>query len=256
MMLYGKGGNGKSVFLNLFGKFLGIENIARESLQKLENDKYSVANLYGKLANICPDLPSNTLHTTDIFKQLAGNYTYIRGEKKYRDAFSFKNKARLTFSANTLPKGNIDYAFSRRWILIQFPNSFENNQDKDLDEKLTPELSGLLNLALEGLKRLLANGFSNSKSVGETQEEYLINCDPVRMFLDECTELTDQNVSHYEMYETYSEWAEGKKITVLKENPFCKQIRSNGVFSRRISLFDEKVLHMVKKSQFVGISIK
>ena len=257
LMLYGKGGNGKTVFLNLFVKFLGIENIARESLQKLETDKYSVANLYGKLMNICPDIPSNTLHTTDIFKQLAGDDHFIRGERKYQDAFSFKNTARLTFSANQLPKGNIDYAFSRRWILINFPNSFENNQDKELDEKLTPELSGLLNLALEGLKRLQKNReFSNSKSVDDTQKEYLINCDPVRMFLDECTELTDDTVSHDDMYEYYELWAEEKKIPLLKENPFCKQMKSNGVFSHRITGFDEKTQHFRKMSHFVGIALK
>jgi putative DNA primase/helicase len=257
LMLYGKGGNGKTVFLNLFVKFLGIENIARESLQKLETDKYSVANLYGKLMNICPDIPSNTLHTTDIFKQLAGDDHFIRGERKYQDAFSFKNTARLTFSANQLPKGNIDYAFSRRWILINFPNSFENNQDKELDNKLTPELTGLLNLALTGLKRLQENGkFSNSKSVDDTQKEYLINCDPVRMFLDECTELTDDTVSHDDMYEYYELWAEQNKIPVLKENPFCKQMKSNGVSSHRINGFDEKTQRIRKISHFVGVALK
>lgn len=254
LMLYGKGGNGKTVFLNLFVKFLGIENIARESLQKLETDKYSVANLYGKLMNICPDIPSNTLHTTDIFKQLAGDDHFIRGERKYQDAFSFKNTARLTFSANQLPKGNIDYAFSRRWILINFPNSFENNQDKELDNKLTPELSGLLNLALTGLKRLQENGeFSNSKSVDETQKEYVINSNPVQAFLDECTEASDENEIHIEMYYSYELWALEKEIKVIGYNRFCKEIKWCGVETYRSSVYcDGKY---IKIPEFVGIKI-
>jgi putative DNA primase/helicase len=68
MMFYGKGSNGKSVLLNLLIIFLGSENVSKESLQKLETDKFSVSNLYGKLMNICPDIPSTTLHNTNLFK--------------------------------------------------------------------------------------------------------------------------------------------------------------------------------------------
>lgn len=256
MMFYGKGSNGKSVFLNLLVRLLGKENISKESLQKLESDKFSVANLYGKLMNICPDLPSTTLHETDTFKQLTGNDFYIRGEEKYKSAFSFKNTARLTFSANELPKGKIDYAFSRRWLLIQFPNSFEGKGDKNLIEKLTPELSGFLNLALEGLKRLIENGkFSNSKSVEATQREYEINSNPVKAFLDQCTNPSEENVTHNEMYEEYKLWAEIKGSTPIGYNPFCKQMKYNGVETHRYNGFNEKIGHCCKMSEFVGIAL-
>jgi putative DNA primase/helicase len=56
--LLGEGGNGKSAFLDLATNFVGAENVCHLSLQRLESDRFSAARLYGKLANICSDLPS------------------------------------------------------------------------------------------------------------------------------------------------------------------------------------------------------
>src|SRR5208283_4253568 len=114
-------------------------------------------------------------------------------ENKYQDPFTFKNTAKLIFSANAIPEGKKDRAYYRRWILIRFPNNFEGeNTDKSLITKLlTPEeLSGFLNLALDGLKRVRENGkFSNEKSIEATQKEYEFNSDPVAAFMDECTQI-------------------------------------------------------------------
>jgi len=38
----------------------------------LEADRFSAARLYGKLANICPDLPSDRLSSSAIFKAITG----------------------------------------------------------------------------------------------------------------------------------------------------------------------------------------
>jgi putative DNA primase/helicase len=257
LMLHGKGANGKSVLLNLLVRLLGIDNISKESLQNLETKQFSVANLYGKLMNICPDLPSTTLHEAEIFKQLTGNDMYIRGEEKYKPAFQFLNTARLTFSANDLPKGKIDYAFSRRWILVNFPNTFEGNQDKDLIDKLTPELSGLLNLALKGLKRLLENGgFSNNKSVDATQKEYILNSNPVQAFLDNRTEPSDDRIIQTELYRNYEGWAYVHKIKSMGYNRFCKEMKWCGVANARLGEFCEVTQTYIRIPQFVGISLK
>jgi putative DNA primase/helicase len=183
---------------------------------------------------------------------------YIRGEEKYKPPFMFKNTARLTFSANDLPKGNIDYAFSRRLILINFPNSFEKNKDTDLIKKLSTEveLSGLLNLALAGLRRLQENGgFSNSKLVEETQREYLINSDSFNMFLNECTSPSEENTDKDDTYFAYLEWCFNNNIEPLKENTFCKQMSQNGIKTYRRNGWDEKTKHYVKIPEFVGIEL-
>jgi DNA repair photolyase len=103
----------------------------------------------------------------------------------------------MLFSANQLPRSPDDtYAYYSRWILLEFLHTFDPRSgtgDPDLDSKLqTPEeLSGLLNIALAGLKRLRANGwrFSYNKTVEDVEIMYKRNANPVVAFLmDECEE--------------------------------------------------------------------
>lgn len=64
VLLVGEGANGKSTWLNVVIVFLGKSNVASVSLHKLECDKFAAARLIGKLANVCPDLPSTHLQST------------------------------------------------------------------------------------------------------------------------------------------------------------------------------------------------
>jgi putative DNA primase/helicase len=159
------------------------------------------------------------------------------------------------FSANQLPAVNIDYAFYRRWILVHFPNNFEENKDPDLINKLTTdqELSGLLNLALEGLKRLRENGkFSNIKPVENTQKEYALNSDHVLAFLDECTLISETNTTKDDMYYAYGHWCCLNGIDPLPENTFCKKMSKLGIKRYRRNI-NELNGRQRKQSEFVGI---
>lgn len=231
-MLYGVGSNGKSVFLALLESLIGKENTSAESLQKLEFDKYRTAKLYGKLVNICGDIPDTKMHKSEVFKKLTSGLDLIDGENKYQDSFVFRNTAKLVFSANVLPEGKKDKAYYRRWHLIQFPNNFEGkNDDKDLIKKLQDpeELSGFLNLALHGLKRLKENEkFSNDKSTEDTQKEYEFNSNPIAAFMDECTKGSQDDIDAIVLYSTYTLWAEvnNKKITAY--NQWGKELKKLG----------------------------
>jgi len=209
-MLYGIGSNGKSVFLALLESLVGKANTSAESLHKLEHDKYRTAKLYGKRVNICGDIPNFKMEKTEIFKKLTSGLDLIDGENKSQDSFVFKSTAKLVFSANTLPETKRDKAYIRRWQLIEFPNNFEGGtEDKLLLKKLQApnELSGYLNLALDGLKRLYQNGkFTNSKSIEETQKEYEFNSNPIAVFMDECTETGKEDIDAVTLYSTYTLW--------------------------------------------------
>jgi putative DNA primase/helicase len=141
VMLYGTGANGKSVFINLLKTILGPDFVSSESLQNLETDKYRVANLYGKRLNAFPDLKDTPLQTNEVFNILTGNDQELIGEKKYQHDFRFKPTTKLLFSANKIPFAYSDnYAYYRRWILIEFPKTFEKEEiDESILDKLTTE---------------------------------------------------------------------------------------------------------------------
>ena len=201
VMLVGKGRNGKGTLLRLITAFLGRKSISNVTLQDLVSDTFAKSDLYGKLANIGGDLPSADLSDTSAFRNLTGGDDN-RAQEKYRPAFNFRNKAKMLFSANVLPRSNDDtFAFYSRWILLEFLNRYvidDGTADPNLEEKLqTPgELSGLLNIALAGLQRLRANGwkFSYTKTAEDVEVMYKRNANPVFAFLmDECVagEATD-----------------------------------------------------------------
>ena len=61
LLCVGYGNNGKSVILNLIERFLGKQNTSSESLERLLNERFAVANLYQKLANIDADVSGDIL---------------------------------------------------------------------------------------------------------------------------------------------------------------------------------------------------
>jgi len=239
MMLYGSGSNGKSVFINLLKTALGKDFVSGESLQNLETDKYRVANLYGKRLNAFPDLKDTPLQTNEVFNTLTGNDLELTGERKYQHAFSFKPTTKLLFSANKPPFAHSDnYAYYRRWILIKFPKTFEKSEiDEKLLEKLTTEeeISGFINLMLEGLKRLLENHrFSYDVGVEEVERTYLMNSDNVRIFEEECLRDCSGNEEPTEkkrVYSLYCIWCKKQGLTPVKPNAFTARL---GKLGRRV----------------------
>lgn len=244
-MLLGTGANGKSVALNLLQEFIGLGNCSGESLQQLEDDKYSSAKLCGKLLNVCPDIPNTRIYDNSVFKQLTGNERKLRGEEKYKSAFYFKNTAHLVFSANELPEvPNANEAYFRRWNIIEFPNQFKGkNADRNLIDKLTTpeELSGLLNSSLKILKDLLERGeFSHSKTAEETERYYLIRSNNVAAFAKECVKFSMENTERPLMYAAYTEWCSQNDVFPLSFSKFERKLKELGYHKWRKGSSDRK----------------
>ncbi len=229
-LLVGEGANGKSTLINLIKTFLGSENIASISLQSLGKDRFAKAGLMNKLANLFADLPGTAVYQTGTFKILTGN-DIVGAEKKFGGYTNFTNYAKFLFSCNKVPDVADDTgAYFRRWILVNFPNKFEQEKaDKKLLQKLTTleELSGLLNLALAGLKRLLEKGeFSNTQSTKEMQQRYLRLASPVKAFVMDCLETaTDSTVPKEEMYRQYALYTHKSNLPTLVDSNFAKEFK-------------------------------
>lgn len=187
-MFTGSGRNGKGKTVELMKSFLGVKNCSNISLQALEKDQYAMGELFNKMANLSADISSQALRHTGSFKSLTG-HDLVSAPRKFLSMVNFVNYAKMIFCANELPQTNdLSEAFFDRWIILDFPFKFlpeqEYNQtdliknphikkqDPYKIEKLTTEdeLSGLLNWALTGYERIVANkGFSYSKSTEETK---------------------------------------------------------------------------------------
>jgi putative DNA primase/helicase len=241
ILLLGEGSNGKSTYLRALTAFVGTTNAGGVSLHKLESDRFATARLIGKLANICPDLPSTHLAETSVFKAITGGDD-LHAEYKYRESFEFRPYCRLVFSANHVPRsGDASHAFFRRWLVVPFERTFEPAEQiprEELDATLSDprELSGVLNRALELLPRVRREGFTESESMREAWEEFRAMTDPVSVWLSQNTvEAAEAFVS--------------KDVLAKAYNEFCDKVGRPGMNKKAFGRAVKRVFLRVEEGQ-------
>lgn len=157
MLLLGDGGNGKSTFMAIVRALAGEHACSSVELHQMENPNNNYA-LYGKLFNLCEELPRK-INETSMFKRLHGDVMTAR--RLYCNPINFIPTAKLIMAGNSLPSTwDPSSGFFRRLIIIPFNVRFDNSDRRDMNivEKCTEELSGIFNLAMEHYKRLKARG--------------------------------------------------------------------------------------------------
>jgi len=231
-MFVGDGRNGKGKTINLIKRFLGSQNYSSVPLDQMNSGSSAVCEMHGKLVNLAGDISNTGLKETGIVKGLCGRDN-INAKRKYLNDLSFENYAKLLFAANELPRV---YDFSRgfwsRWILLDFPYTFlpqreynESKSDKfvklsdvSIIDKITTkgELTGLLNLALDGLERLIKNnGFSYTKGVEAVKTMWIRKSDSFTSFCIDNVEESEEGFIT-------------KKVLRLAYFKFCKLHKLKG----------------------------
>ena len=253
----GEGSNGKSTLINLIKMFLGDENTVSISLQNLEKNNFSKASLYGKLADVYPDLSDNALRETGMFKLLTSR-DQISADQKYKKELTFTNYAKLIFSANRLPKAYDDSdAFYRRWVIVQFDRQFILNKDMNILEKITDsiELSGMFNWAIEGLKRILENGkFSDNKEINDMRTLYRRLSSPIAAFVDACLEEdSSSEISKEELYAQFVAYCKKEHLIAVKDNSFYRSFASECDFpvKQTRTKINNKQVYCIKGVKFI-----
>ena len=205
---------------------LGPENVAAETLQALNENKFSSAKLYGKLLNAFADLPSNPLKQTSTFKTLTGG-DQVRAELKFGAIFYFYNSAKLVFSANDLPEvSERTKAFWRRWQLVPFDQDLTGRENRHLREDLRLESSGILNWSLEGVRLLRADGGFDPRLGGESvTAEWRRRSDTLAWFVAECVERDpDGYVPKEDFYEAYVEFSAANRASAKSPEIVGKEL--------------------------------
>jgi len=222
IIFVGERDTGKSTLIKLFERFIGKENTSGVSLQKMATDKFASSNLYNKYINLYDDLSFKDINDNGSFKIATGG-GIITGEKKFEEPFQFENFSKLTFACNKIPdvKDANDDAYFSRWIIIPFLAEIKE-VDKFLTNKITTEeeLSGLLNLAIAGLCRILEKqDFSYNKTPDEVKKEMLLSGSMIANFVnDRLEEKIDAWVSKDDMHEECARYAQSNNLpTVSKQ---------------------------------------
>ena len=243
--LTGDGANGKSTFLDMVKNLLGKINYSSLDMAELE-ERFSVATMSGKLANIGDDIDDDFLQgrTVSRFKKIvSGNE--VKAEYKGQDTFFFDPYIKLYFSANELPRAKSKgfRAFLRRLVIIPFNARFSKD-DPDFDPYITWKLKDeevmkyLVQLGIQGLRRILENhGFTESKKVEKEIEEYEISNNPILLWLQE-KELSEiENEPTKDVHRSYRAFCIENGFTEMTLMNFSKELNKRlGMKVKRIRI--------------------
>lgn len=231
VILTGDGSNGKSTYLKMIQTVLGDENISALDLRKI-GDRFSTVMIYQKLANIGDDISGEYIpDTSDFRKVVTGDK--IAAEQKGQPKFDFYPYCKLIFSSNNIPrlgKGRDFSAIKRRLLIILFNAKF-SPKDPDyvpyIIDRLTEQnaMEYFIVLAVEGLKRVLANKAFSTNATGEKElsiYESIVN--PMVGFLEEHDASDFVNQSSVEVYRQYELYCGDNKFTAMGQRMFIKQL--------------------------------
>lgn len=226
----GSGMNGKSKYLELLKNFIGEDNCCSTELDTLINSRFEVSRLYKKSCCLMGETNFNNMSRTSMLKKLSGG-DLIGFEIKNKKPFEDMNYAKIIISTNNLPTtDDKTLGFYRRWLIIDFPNTF--NEKKDiLDEIPHEEYENLANKCVGLLIELLKDReFHNEGTIEERIEKFEAKSDFLQKFLDDFIEEDlNEYISKSEFYKKFCEWCEENKHRKMAENTLGKKMKEKGI---------------------------
>lgn len=236
--LTGSGSNGKSTFLDMIKNLLGRYNYSALDMDEMY-ERFSVATMNGKLANIGDDINDDFLQGKALsqFKKIVSGNQVKAENKNDPNIFFYKPYVKLLFSANEIPRMRNKgfYAIKRRLVIIPFKAQFSKD-DPDYDPLITWKLCSqesaeyLLLLGIKALKRILENnGFTECPEVEEEINAFEKENNSLLQWLDEVEEEEILNHEVKEVYLRYDSFCSSSNYTALARQAFTKEI--NRIFN-------------------------
>ncbi|MBQ9628352.1 MAG: toprim domain-containing protein [Synergistaceae bacterium] len=202
-MLYGKGSNGKSVFLSVLRAVFGRRNCRAIELSSLAKPFYAI-QLKDALLNACTEIDSDFKKDSSMFKKIVSGEA-VYDSYKGKDGIEFTPRVKNFFACNSFVNCNhIDYGVLRRMLFVKFNERFDGKDaNSHLLNELLEELPGILNWIIEGYRRLKARGaFIETAENKKTLNDFLYSVSPVDAFIhDELTR--DDSMGPYSIKELY-----------------------------------------------------
>ncbi|MHA1868695.1 MAG: DNA primase family protein [Candidatus Heimdallarchaeaceae archaeon] len=238
VILRGPTDSGKTQILNILKQFIGKDNISGKSLHKIAEGKWQIVKLYNKNSNICDELSSKDVNDVETFKAITGG-SPVDAEYKFGDSFQFVNYAKLTFAANKIPFVDVDAeddAYFNRWIIFDCENTFEKgspNTKLEIWRELTTkkELSGILNWAIIGLKRLLKNGKFSYEKTTEEIKLIMLKENSVFSFVNECCDcVMGEWISKKELHKEYMDYCKLNNKGAVPIKSFGKELKKECMY--------------------------
>ena len=231
LLLIGRGGEGKSRIGLVMRAILG-DSMNTASIQKIENNRFSRADLENKLLMVDDDMDMNALPKTNYIKSIVTAEGKMDLERKGIQSYQSQLYARfLCFGNGTLQSlYDRSVGFFRRQIILTVKDRPEDRVDDPfLAEKMIAEAEGILLWMLEGLQRLRRNNFhfTLSPRAEENMAETMKDANNIPEFLSSegyiCFR-ADSEASTRDLYAAYKQWCEDNAYGSLSSRSFSNYL--------------------------------
>lgn len=212
----GVGSNGKSFIAEILTNMVGLTNVSNIPLSRF-SEKFGTEGLINKSVNIANENEiTNAIGTENLKIFVSGDRTSIA--RKYKGDLNYKSTCKMIFLLNKLPD-TLDntHGYYRKILIVPFNRIFkEEEMDKNLKEKVLKELSGVLNWAIEGAKRLMNNDykFTECEAIEKVTNAYKEEQNPVEAFSKDALIYEEgHSETKKDVLDAYKLWIEGQNIS-------------------------------------------
>lgn len=234
VFLIGGGSNGKSTFINTikdlmgeYGKQAKSDTFIKKKETGANND---IARLVGSRFVSAIESEDGEQLSEAFVKQITGGEPVLARFLR-QEYFEFIPEFKVFFTTNHKPviKG-VDEGIWRRIRLIPFNLQLpKEKRDKKLPEKLSLEMPGILNWAIEGCLKWQQMGLNEPRIVMKATGDYKDEMDILGPFMFErCHKQINAKIEAKELYEVYSNWCYKNGEHQLKNRAFYRILESQG----------------------------
>jgi putative DNA primase/helicase len=253
VFVYGPGGNGKSVFLNVATTIMKdyATTAAMDTFTASANDKHStdLAMLRGARLVTASETEEGRAWAEARIKQMTGGDP-ITARFMRQDNFTFMPQFKLTIVGNHKPVlKNVDDAARRRFLIVPFIHK-PAHPDRELEQKLMAEAPAILRWMIDGCLDWQAHGLVRPASVLAATEEYFADQDLFAHWLDDDCDADLGNMDKSEtsgrLFKAWKEYAIAAGCQPGSQLSFKDQMIRNGF----------KFYRTRKAREFYGVTLR
>jgi putative DNA primase/helicase len=232
---YGKGGNGKSVFLDTISGILNDYHEAADMelfvVTHGERHPTDLASLRGARLVTAVETEEGKRWAEAKLKQMTGGDP-IKARFMRQDFFTYIPQFKLMFAGNPKPTiRSVDVAISRRFHLVPWLVTIpENERNKNLSDDLKAEWPGILRWMIEGCLAWKKDALLKPPQiVTDATKEYLESQDTVQNFFDDCCVIAKNEYDTFEhIWDGYVDWCEDCREFIGTKKTFGQKLKDKG----------------------------